>query len=226
MLGRRYRHQMRTGKVQGIKPGRMTHSEFQKQSGITDRKAVASVLDELLESGIGCRSKAGRSASVTFSDADRLAAAVLAIQSGCDIERVSTILSWKDFEGLAAQVMSLSGYRTSTNVRFRRPRMEIDVVGVMNGTAVAVDCKHWNRRNLAAIREVSRKQALRCSRLVEPASEASGGGRKITKAFPVILTLYPLSFRFVDEIPIVPVNQFSSFIRDIDLFAGEMRFVC
>lgn len=210
--------------LQGIQPGTISHREFQKLAGMTDRTLVLRLLDLLAENGIGTAQLSLQKTrrTIVFSESDRLSASLLAIQNGCDIERVSAILNWKDFEALAARVLELTGYVTSKNVRFRRPRVEIDVVGRMNGLAVAVDCKHWNRRNSSAVRAAASKQAARCSRLLE---NSGANARSISRVLPVVLTLYPLPFRFSDGIPVVPVTQFAAFVRDLDSFAGELRFI-
>jgi hypothetical protein len=155
---------------------------------------------------------------MSFSPKDRLAAAALALESGCDPEQVSMHLSWKDFEQLAAGVLASLGYRTKTNVRFTKPRMELDVVGVSAGLAIAVDCKHWNRNNGSSIAQFCEKQARRVEELVRRDA-------KIQKGVPAILTLHAPRVRFVAGVPVVPVAQFRSFVIDMQGFMGEIRVV-
>ena len=131
---------------------------FQKAGGISSRSVARSVLDYLEANNIGSVSKS----LVKFSQADRISAALLALQMRCDIEQVSRCLSWKDFEMLASEILQSFGYRTRTNIWFVKPRMEIDVVGTdLDGFTIAVDCKHWKRSNLSSISKYSQKQAAR-----------------------------------------------------------------
>jgi Holliday junction resolvase-like predicted endonuclease len=186
-------------------------SKFQQTAGITSKSVAQSILDFLLSNDIGSVSKQ----TVIFSDLDRLEAAALALRMGCDVEQVSKQLSWQDFEKLASQVLMSFGYNTQTNVRFTKPRMEIDVIGVNSGFAIVVDCKHWKRNNLSSISNYSRKQAARAERLIQR-------DKKISQAVPVILTLHAESVRFVNGIPIVPIFRFKSFVMDVNGFLPEI----
>ena len=140
-----------------------TLEEFQEASGIAVRSVAKSVLDFLASNGIGAITKN----TIEFARSDRLYAAMLALQMGSDIEHTSGRLSWKDFEKLASEVLVSCGYRTQTNVQLTKPRMEIDVVGVSSGFAIAVDCKHWKRSSPSSLAGFSRKQAARADRLLK-----------------------------------------------------------
>jgi hypothetical protein len=160
---------------------------FQKACGITSRSVAKTVLDYLEVHNIGSVSKN----LVKFSGADRISAAVLALQMRCDVEQVSRHLSWKDFEKLASELLASFGYSTRTNVWFVKPRMEIDVVGTgSDGFTIAVDCKHWKRSNLSSISKFSQKQAARAERLIKY-------DKTICQVVPVVLTLHAESIRFV-----------------------------
>jgi len=188
--------------------------DFQASAGIASRSVAKCLLDFLSLNGIG--STSGH--IVMFGGSDRLKAAALALQMGCDVEQVSERLSWQDFEQLASQVLLSLGYKTQTNIRFRKPRMEIDVVGANSGFAIIVDCKHWRRNNLSAISSYSRKQAVRAERLVR-------SDRKISQAVPVVLTLHAESVSFMNGIPIVPIFRFRSFIMDVKGFLPKIYVI-
>ncbi len=190
----------------------MTLASFQQDSAISSKSVAKSVLAYLEANNIGSISKD----TVKFSASDRIHAAVLALQMRSDIEQVSTYLSWKDFEKLASEVLVSFGYRTQTNVRFVKPRMEIDVIGTSSdGFAIAVDCKHWKRSNLSSISNFSQKQAARAERLIQ-------SQKTISQVVPVMLTLHAESVRFINGIPLVPIHKFRSFIMDVKGFLPEM----
>ena len=185
---------------------------FQKACGISSRSVASSVLDYLEANNIGSVSKS----LVKFSQADRIAAALLALQMRCDIEQVSRCLSWKDFEKLASEILQSFGYRTRSNIWFVKPRMEIDVVGTdLDGFTIAVDCKHWKRSNLSSISKYSQKQAARAQRLIKY-------DKTISQVVPVMLTLHAESERFVGGVPLVPIQRFRSFIIDVKGFLPEI----
>lgn len=196
--------------------GQTTSEKFQADSGIASRSVSNDVIGFMRGRGIGTSSASGR--ALAFSARDRLKAAVIALESGCDIEQVSQHLSWKDFEGLASEVLSSLGYHTRTNVRFTKPRMEIDVVGVDAGFCLAVDCKHWSRDNLSSISRFCEKQAARTEELVKRNGE-------ISAAVPAILTLHAERVKFIVGMPVIPVLHFRSFAMDVKGFLDEMRVV-
>jgi hypothetical protein len=196
-----------------IDPGVSSPGEFQLASGIESRTVAKNALEFLESWGVGKITPAG----VSFTRSDKLKAALACIRIGCDIREVSAQLSWKDFEQLASEVLKASGYKTSTNVRFVRPRMEIDVVGIAPSFAIAVDCKHWNRTNRSMISNYSKKQAARASRLVQDSKEPP-----IRNAVPVVLTLQSESVKFIEGVPIVPIAEFRSFVSEVDAYLPHL----
>lgn len=194
---------------------RTTFQKFQAASGIASKSVAKNVIDFLVSNGIGTVTKN----IITFSGTDRLYTATLALQIGCDIELVSRHLFWKDFEKLASEVLASLGYRTQTNVQLTKPRMEIDVVGISAGFAIAVDCKHWNRSNRSSIAAFSEKQAARAERLLKHDA-------RISQVVPVIMTLHAESVRFVGGIPVVPVHKFKSFVIEVKGFLPEIYVAC
>ncbi len=190
----------------------MTIDSFQEACGISSMSVAKSVLGYLEVNNIGSVSKN----TVKFSGSDRIRAGVLALQMRRDIEQVSTYLSWRDFEKLASEVLRSFGYHTRTNVRFAKPRMEIDVVGTsLDGFTIAVDCKHWKRTNLSSISKFSQKQAARAERLIRY-------DKTVSQVVPVLLTLHAESVTFIDAVPLVPIHKFRSFIMDVKGFLNEM----
>jgi hypothetical protein len=188
---------------------------FQQACAISSKSVAKSVLDYLQVNNIGYVSKK----TVKFSGYDRIHVAVLALQMRGDIEQVSTYLSWRDFEKLASEVLRSFGYRTSINVRFAKPRMEIDVVGTSSdGFTIAVDCKHWKRSNLSSISNFSQKQAVRARWLIKYQ-------KTISQVVPVMLTLHAESTSFINGVPLVPIHKFRSFIMDVKGFLPEMYVV-
>jgi hypothetical protein len=97
----------------GISP-ETTAEEFRIRAGIKSKPIAENVLDFLSNNGIGTSS----GTKILFSNADKLKIAILAVKVGCDIEQISKILTWKDFEDLTSKILRLSGYKTATHVTF------------------------------------------------------------------------------------------------------------
>ncbi len=194
-----------------VNDGCTTVQELQSLSGIASKSVADGLLEFLHSQGIGRLS--GR--SIEFSGTDRLDAALLCIRLGCDVEQVSKQIRWQDFERLASETLRSFGYKTKTNVRLTRPRMEIDVLGVDSDLAIAIDCKHWKRNNLSSLSLYARKQVARTK-------EIAKRNKEIGRAVPVMLTLHSEAVKFIDGVPIVPVSQFRSFVMDVRGFLSDV----
>lgn len=194
--------------------GSATLDEFHAASGIASRSVAKGVLEFVLAQEIG----SARKGIVEFSGRDRLELAAIALGAGCDMEQVSQYLSWKDFESLASEVLSSLGYSTRTNVRFTKPRMEIDVVGVDSGFALAIDCKHWKRSNLSSVSAFCAKQAARTQELLNR-------DPSISRAVPAVMTLHAERVRSAAGIPIIPVLQLRSFVMDVKGFLDQVLVI-
>ena len=202
--------------IAAIEPEKViTLEDFQQACGITSGLVASNVLDYLQANNIGYVSRN----TITFSASDKIYAALLALHTGGDIEQVSTYLSWRDFEKLASELLASLGYRTKTNVRLSRPRMEVDVIGTgLDGFTLAVDCKHWKRNNLSSMSIFCGKQVARAKRLMEH-------DKSISQVVPVVLTLHAESVRFVHGVPLVPILKFRSFLIDVKGYLPKLYVV-
>jgi hypothetical protein len=201
--------------IPAISPN-ITLEAFQAKSGLI-KTTARSVLEYLVKRGIGTISNH----RFSFSRADRMKLAILALQSGNDIETVSKYLTWQDFEAFASDLLNLAGYVSERDLRFSKPiRMQIDVLGINYNSQLAIvaDCKHWKRNDLSSLSSCAKRQAERASTLL-------AHRRKISYAIPIILTLHAINIRFVDEIPLVPVSKFNSFVEELPLHLSEVKVI-
>ena len=201
--------------IPAISPN-ITLEGFQAKSGLI-KTTARSVLEYLIKRGIGeCSNH-----RFSFSRADRMKVAMLALQSGNDIETISEYLTWQDFEAFASDLLNLAGYVCERDLRFSKPiRMQIDVLGINYNSQLAIvaDCKHWKRNDLSSLSSCAKRQAGRASKLL-------AHRRKISYAIPIILTLHAINTRFVDGIPLVPVFNFNSFVEELPLHLSEMKVI-
>ena len=173
----------------------------------TNNKTAKKILDVFIKNDIGKFD----GDTVYFELGDKIKAAFLIIENGGQIEQVSEHLDWKDFEGLVAQILEEKGFATMKNMILTKPRMEIDVVGINHGIAMLIDCKHWKKLSQSSLNTIVEKQIKRVKHYVSKTNEAI--------AVPVIVTLYHEQINFINRVPIVPIQQFSSFI---DEFYGNL----
>jgi Holliday junction resolvase-like predicted endonuclease len=133
-----------------------------------------------------------------------------------DPEELASLQNWVEFEGFTNRIFSSFGYSTVRNFRFKRPRMEVDLIASGNGITFAVDCKHWKRTvGNASMTKIAEKQALRASRM---ASEGI-----FQKVMPVILTWRDESlFILKNGVPVVPIHRLTDFLLNWDESSYEI----
>mgnify|MGYP002624040813 CR=1 FL=1 len=187
--------------ISGIIPGGISVMDFAIISK-TDQITAQKILNELVENDIGRKDRD----VFNFSDGDRLKTAIHALQKGASIDEVAEKISWRDFEGLVAEILEKDDFATMRNFMLKKPRMEIDVVGIKRGIALLIDCKHWKRTSTSALQTVVNKQIERTKHYVASTEGAM--------AIPVIVTLYQDKVDFINKVPIIPIFQFTSFVEE------------
>jgi len=169
--------------------------------------------------------------SVEVNRDNRLRLAVKAASLGADVERVSALLHWREFEDIAAVALERNGYVTANNVRFKQAgrRWEIDVVGCRKPLVLCVDCKRWQRGvKSSALRKIVEAQVERARVLADtlpsPALKLECVKWSKAKFMPVILSLIPSSFKFYDCVPVVPVLQLQDFIVQLPAYVESLKY--
>jgi len=197
-----------------IKEGNLSFDEFAHATGL-GKKVSMELIRFLVKNEIGTFD----SDSVRFDHLDKMRAAMLAIHMGVDLESLSKILNWQDFEMLATNVLDACGYIAYHGLRLKKPRVEIDVVGIKDGIALLIDCKHWKRSSPSELNKFALMQINRAKRFVR----ANEG--KIKIAIPAILTLHLESITFADDVPVIPVIKFRSFLNEMHGYLDEIKKV-
>ena len=192
--------------LNGIIPGGISVQDFSAVTKINSNDSKI-ILDEFIKNDIGSKQEN----SYYFKDGDKLKIAISLLEKGYPIDEISIVLDWRDFEGLTAAMLSERNFAVMKNLMLTKPRMEIDVVGIRLGIAILIDCKHWKRYNTSALFTAVKKQIERTKQYVAKTPGAT--------AVPVIVTLYQDKIDFIENVPIVPIFQFASFI---DEFYGNL----
>lgn len=171
-----------------------------------------------------------RGRTVEASDLQRLKLAILALQSGADLEQVSGFLRWKEFEDMAAIAFERNGYRVEKNLRFRHGgrRFEIDIVGCKKPLAICVDCKHWHHGlNQSTLKRIVEEQVERTSALAEslpnPAVKIECLSGTNVRLVPAVLSLIVGRFKFYDNVPIIPILQLQDFISQLPAYVDSLK---
>jgi len=192
--------------LRGIISGGISVEDF---SVVTKLNLIDSktILDEFIKNNIGIK----QDNSYYFEDDDKLKIVVELLEKGLPIDEISIALDWKDFEGLTAAILASKDFEVIKNLILTKPRMEIDIIGVRLGITILIDCKHWKRYSISSLAIVVKKQIKRTKHYVAKTHGAI--------AIPVIVTLYRDKVDFIENVPIVPIFQFASFI---DEFYGNI----
>ena len=193
--------------LKGIIPGGVSVTDFCEVTKMNTIDST-SILDEFVKNDIGSI----QDGLYYFETGDKLKIAISLLERGCPIDEISTALDWRDFEGLTAEVLSSKNFAVIKNMILTKPRMEIDVIGIRLGIAILIDCKHWKRYNISSLTSAVKKQIERTKKYVEKTQGSM--------AVPVIVTLFQDKVNFIENVPIVPISQFSSFI---DEFYGNIE---
>ena len=192
--------------IRAIIPGGVSEHDFSVATQM-DEFSAKELLQIFLQNGIGVLDQN----IVDFQNSDRIKASIFAIRNGATIEDVSEFLSWQDFEELVSRILDENGFHIQKNLILTKPRMEIDVVGIKLGISILIDCKHWKRMTQSALNDIVEKQVERVKSYVQKTES--------TSAIPVIVTLHQEKVNFVNQVPIVPIMELSSFL---DEFYGNL----
>lgn len=193
--------------LQGIISGEMSIKDYSAVTGYSIQESQM-ILDDLVNQDIG------HAANETyyFEPGDRLKVAIMLLEKRqVSLDEVAPQIDWRDFEGLTTEILAAKNFAVMQNVRFKSPVIEIDIVAIRMGIAMLIDCKHWKYTAPSAISKIVEKQIKRTRRYV---AETQGA-----IAAPVIVTLHDHDTEYVNNVPIVPIAKFSSFV---DEFYGNL----
>jgi hypothetical protein len=128
-----------------------------------------------------------------------------------NLEAVSEISAWQDFERLAAFIFEKHEFATSVNaVKTRnRTRRQYDVIARKGDRTFLVECKKWagSRYRLSALKRAILQHKERTAFYEQIMQE---------DALPVIVTLIEEEILVYERVPIVPVLRLDPFIRELD----------
>ncbi len=169
--------------------------------------------------------------TVETESGSRLKLAVQALALGADVECVSNLLCWQEFEEIAGFALKNNGYAVSNNVRFKQAgrRWEMDVVGCKKPLVVCIDCKHYQHAiATSALKKIVDSQVERTRALADslpsPTLKLECAQWSDAKFMPAILSLVPSAFKFYCEVPVVPILQLQDFLNQLSAHAENVRF--
>lgn len=163
-------------------------------------------LDFLSVRGVELKDK-----QIVSSSYNKITIALAAVESGADVLTVCKFIDWRDFELFTSEIMKFHDFTVFRNYRIRNPTRQIDVVGIKLHNALVIDCKHWMRNSYTEMVNAVSKQKERGMLFMEK-SDSLG----IEYSYPIIITFLPNEFRYINQVPVVPISSFNSFLTDFD----------
>ena len=141
-------------------------------------------------------------------------AAYALLRLNLQVEEVSRLLTWQEFEKLAASLIRAAGFQVRDNVVLTRPRAQIDVVAYGTSSILSVDCKHYRREQApSSIAKFARAQVRRSALLRLKTDDP----RPIAS---VILTTSEPEGKFVEGAAVVPIRTLRSFLTTLDSYGA------
>jgi len=174
-----------------------------------------------------------RSDRETLQVVDPIRLAIEAVRLGADVEAVSEMLSWKDFESLCAEALKTQGYEVRAPFRFRvgDERCELDIVAYRRGVLLCVDCKHWKtkRGQRSKVKQAAASHFDKCAKLALSADILRNAGLEVrfgSYVVPVIVTLVDLGFKGpLNGVCVVPIYKFNNFLLELEAHVDELSYV-
>lgn len=159
---------------------------------------------------------------IEASPSQRARIALYALRFTADFQRVCGLLSWKEFESIAAEAFETNDYQVLSNFRFKQAskRWEIDIVGLKKPFILCVDCKHWKRgwRQAATAKaveaQIKRTEAF-AKALPDYQEKMKIAAWKTATLIPIVMSLVPGPYKFYNDVPVVPVLQLQDFINEL-----------
>lgn len=162
----------------------------------------------------------------------RLKLVVHAVSLGADIERVSNLLQWQEFESVAAVALERSGYSVVKNLRFKHAghKHEIDIVGCKKPLAICMDCKHWHRGMYpSTLKKITSEQVERTKTLADsfpnPTIKIECARWERVRFVPTVLSLVPSQHKFYDNVPVVSILQLQDFLNQLPAYVDSLFYL-
>lgn len=195
-------------------PNNLSIDKFQQLCEIKSRTTTEELLKYLLKIGIGKLS----SDSVSFSEKDKLDIILLVMEHGCNPERLSKKLQWNDFELFTSLLIKSVGYTLERNIVFNNPRIQIDVIGIYQKTALLIDCKHWMKIYDFNVSRFSLNQIRRARIFLAKRKD-------VEAAIPVIVTLNDCECNFFEKVPIVSISRLNHFLQKFPFYLDKIHLI-
>jgi Holliday junction resolvase-like predicted endonuclease len=162
---------------------------------------------------------------IRTTSTQRFELAIRALKNHADIEKVTTLLQWREFETMAALACEHNGYSVIKNLHFKNNgrRYEIDIIGYKNCSIICVDCKHWHHTiGKSTLERVAKEQVERVYALTHalpnPKIKIECSSLDSIRFMPVVLSLVKEESKFCHGVPVVSILQLQDFLNQLPTY--------
>ena len=206
------------------------HGSVSQQSINFEAKVTGSIASKLLQRLQSDGLLNVKDEKYEIDSLQRLSLAVRALSLGADLEHVSQLLQWQEFESISVIALERNGYNVAKNVRFKnsKRRWELDVVACKKPLVLCIDCKHWQRAlHLSVLKKIVDEQIERTKALAEvlPSPTIKIGCNAWTRTIfvPAVLSLVESKFQFYDDVPVIPILKIQDFLNQLPAYTGSLK---
>ena len=157
--------------------------------------------------------------SLELNSRQRIMLAEALVRTGQDVQQISRLLAWQEFEEFLESALDQSGFKSIRHLVFKSKvgRREIDIIAWNDVWILVVDCKHWSGAlPRSRMKKAAEAQTQRVRALTERPEimQRRGISRLDLPLVPLILTLGEPRERLIEGVPIVGLSTFSSFLQE------------
>lgn len=165
---------------------------------------------------------------IDFTDEEKGQILLSLLMQGISVKNILELIDWKGFENVITALFDELGYSVLSNFRFKDEftKYEIDVLAFKYPYLFLIDCKYYRHPSSSIMKDAAVKQKERTEVLYEIfpilseelISKLALPLKREVKLYPLILSWRDHNIQFSSKIPIIPFNQLSGFLQEIDEF--------
>lgn len=172
---------------------------------------------------------------IDFTDEEKGQILLSLLMQGISVKNILELIDWKGFENVITALFDELGYSVLSNFRFKDEftKYEIDVLAFKYPYLFLIDCKYYRHPSSSIMKDAAVKQKERTEVLYEIfpilseelISKLALPLKREVKLYPLILSWRDHNIQFSSEIPIIPFNQLSGFLQEIDEFRDGLFYI-
>ncbi len=161
-----------------------------------------------------------------FTEKDKGKILLALLFEGVNVKSIFEFLDWKGFEIIIASLFDELGFSVLSNYRFKDEftRYEIDVIAFNFPYLFLIDCKYYKQPSSSIMKDAASKQKERTEVIYEVfpliseelIKKLALPLKREIRLYPLIISWKDHNIQFSSDVPVIPFNQLSGFLQEID----------